>query len=209
MWSIVVPVKELSRAKSRLAVGRNRSRLALAFAQDTVAAIAACPLVTSVLIVTNDPFVRLALADDKVRFLDDPGPDLNSAIRSGLAYLRATTPGRSAVLVSDLPSLTTESVSGVLEKAARYAFSIVGDDEKHGTTAVFFRDPPADRLFFGENSREAYLRAGAVPIADVVGISRDVDRIDHLDAAVRLGVGAHTRAALSADPSTEELIKHG
>ncbi|MEV4440406.1 2-phospho-L-lactate guanylyltransferase, partial [Streptomyces sp. NPDC049577] len=44
-WSLVVPLKPLARAKSRLAGGVGplpRPALALAFAQDTVAAALAC-----------------------------------------------------------------------------------------------------------------------------------------------------------------------
>jgi 2-phospho-L-lactate guanylyltransferase len=47
-WTVLLPVKVLARAKSRLAVlaGDRRRDLALALAADTVAAVAACPAVT-------------------------------------------------------------------------------------------------------------------------------------------------------------------
>ena len=55
-WGLVVPVKRLDVAKSRLAAhGEDgRRRLALAFAQDVVRAAVACPVVRRVLVVTDD-----------------------------------------------------------------------------------------------------------------------------------------------------------
>ncbi len=56
-WTLVVPVKPLARAKSRLADTAHdgvRPGLALAFAQDTVAAALACPEVADVAVVTDD-----------------------------------------------------------------------------------------------------------------------------------------------------------
>jgi len=55
-WSLVIPVKVLARAKSRLAglAGPAREELALAMAADTVSAAAACPVVAAVLVVTDD-----------------------------------------------------------------------------------------------------------------------------------------------------------
>ncbi len=56
-WTVLLPVKVLARAKSRLAVlaGDRRRELALALASDTVAAVLACPEVARVVVVTSDP----------------------------------------------------------------------------------------------------------------------------------------------------------
>src|SRR5690606_25102507 len=56
-WTVVVPIKRLSAAKSRLRgafVGVPHERLALALAQDTVAAVLACEPVADVLLATAD-----------------------------------------------------------------------------------------------------------------------------------------------------------
>ncbi|MDX6419475.1 MAG: 2-phospho-L-lactate/phosphoenolpyruvate guanylyltransferase, partial [Trebonia sp.] len=56
-WTVLLPVKVLARAKSRLAVlaGDRRGDLALALASDTVTAVLACPEVARVVVVTSDP----------------------------------------------------------------------------------------------------------------------------------------------------------
>ena len=54
-WAIVVPVKRLAVAKSRLLVAPTvRAELALAMALDSVAAALACPLVSTVVAVSDD-----------------------------------------------------------------------------------------------------------------------------------------------------------
>src|SRR6202034_2019554 len=55
-WTVLLPVKVLACAKSRLAVlaGDRRHALALALASDTVSAVLACPDVARVIVVTSD-----------------------------------------------------------------------------------------------------------------------------------------------------------
>jgi 2-phospho-L-lactate guanylyltransferase len=63
-WTVLLPVKVLARAKSRLAVlaGDRRGDLALALASDTVTAALACPEVARVVVVTSDPAAGPLLA---------------------------------------------------------------------------------------------------------------------------------------------------
>src|SRR3954469_22192278 len=54
-WAVVIPVKRLSLAKTRIDLGPDlRADLALAMALDTVAACLACPRVGTVVAVTDD-----------------------------------------------------------------------------------------------------------------------------------------------------------
>ncbi|MFB8419075.1 2-phospho-L-lactate guanylyltransferase, partial [Streptomyces albidoflavus] len=83
-WSLVVPLKPLVLAKSRLAPaldGAARARLALAFAQDTVAAALACAAVRDVVVVTDDARAGAALAALGARVTEDtPAAGLNAAL---------------------------------------------------------------------------------------------------------------------------------
>src|SRR5437773_12217017 len=103
-WSLVVPVKVLARAKTRLAAlaGPDRPALALAMAADTVAAALESPQVGRVVVVTDDPRTAEVLAGlGAVIVPDEPGRALNQALRhvaalatprwprSGLGGLRA------------------------------------------------------------------------------------------------------------------------
>src|SRR5215471_18235004 len=85
-WTVVMPVKVLARAKSRLAVlaGPRRSELALALASDTVSAVLACPEVAHLLVVTADPVAgpRLEALGAAV-VPDEPAGGLNVALAHG------------------------------------------------------------------------------------------------------------------------------
>ncbi|RLP86175.1 2-phospho-L-lactate guanylyltransferase, partial [Micromonospora sp. CV4] len=62
-WAVVVPVKRLTAAKSRLRgalPGVPHEELALALAADTLRAVLACPAVAEVLVVTDDARVAAA-----------------------------------------------------------------------------------------------------------------------------------------------------
>ncbi|MGW3137856.1 2-phospho-L-lactate guanylyltransferase, partial [Streptomyces sp. NPDC001139] len=73
-WTLVIPLKPLARAKSRLADTAHdalRPSLALAFAQDTVTAALACPAVKDVAVVTDDALAGRELAVLGARIVAD------------------------------------------------------------------------------------------------------------------------------------------
>ncbi|MGW5672573.1 2-phospho-L-lactate guanylyltransferase, partial [Micromonospora sp. NPDC003776] len=79
-WTVVVPVKRLGAAKSRLRgalSGVPHEELALALAADTVRAVRACPAVAEVLVVTDDPRVAVEVAAAGARAVPDPAGGLN------------------------------------------------------------------------------------------------------------------------------------
>lgn len=86
-WTLVVPLKPLARAKSRLADTASdvvRPGLALAFAQDTVAAALACAAVRDVAVVTGDALAGRELSALGARIVaDEPGGGLNAALTHG------------------------------------------------------------------------------------------------------------------------------
>ncbi|MCI0386499.1 2-phospho-L-lactate guanylyltransferase [Streptomyces sp. CNQ085] len=207
-WSLVVPLKPLALAKSRLAPaagGRLRSALALAFAQDTVAAALACPAVEEVVIVTDDPHAGAELAALGARIVPDaPGAGLNAALEHGEAAVRAERPGAPvAALNADLPALRPAELARVLEAARTHRRSFLADAAGIGTTLLTASAGTALAPAFGDASRLRHLRSGAAEIVlpDVEGVRRDVDTGEDLAAALSLGVGPHTLRTSAASPA--------
>jgi 2-phospho-L-lactate/phosphoenolpyruvate guanylyltransferase len=150
-WTVLLPVKVLARAKSRLAVlaGDRRRELALALAADTVAAVLACPAVARVVVVTSDPVAGPLLAAlGAVVVSDEPaalgvldgtsGPGgtsgrgglgdlgvqdmLNAALRHGAAVAARRWPGTGlAALTADLPALSPAELATALRAAGAAA----------------------------------------------------------------------------------------
>jgi len=95
-WTLLLPVKVLARAKSRLAVlaGDRRRELALALACDTVAAVVACPEVARVVVVTSDPVAGPLLTALGAIIVADEPDDLSVSLGSlGGTAAGAAAPG--------------------------------------------------------------------------------------------------------------------
>jgi 2-phospho-L-lactate guanylyltransferase len=145
-WTVLLPVKVLARAKSRLAVlaGPRRRELALALASDTVCAVVACPEVARVIVITSDRLAGRRLAAlgalvvaDIADGHRDAGLDgmparpgtlngadiasqdrLNAALRHGAVIAARRWPETGiAALTADLPALRPGELGAALRAA--------------------------------------------------------------------------------------------
>jgi 2-phospho-L-lactate/phosphoenolpyruvate guanylyltransferase len=205
-WTLVVPLKPLARAKSRLsdtAADGVRPGLALAFAQDTVAAALASAAVRGVVVVTNDAVAARELAALGARTVPEDPPDasrdgLNAALRHGTAAVRAVRPQSPvAALNADLPALRPAELTRVLNAAAEFPRAFLPDSVGTGTTLLAAAPGHDLSPAFGPDSRRRHRRSGAVELAlaAVDSVRQDVDTGDDLRAALSLGVGPRTAAA--------------
>lgn len=204
-WTLVVPLKPLARAKSRLsdaAADELRPGLALAFAQDTVAAALACPAVGHVAVVTDDPLAARELTALGARIVpDEPQGGLNAALAHGAAAVRALRPGSAvAALNADLPALRPLELARVLDAAAEFPRAFLPDAAAIGTTLLTARAGEELRPLFGTDSRTRHRASGAVELrlTGVDSVRQDVDTGEDLRAALALGVGPRTAATVSA-----------
>ncbi|MEV7494049.1 2-phospho-L-lactate guanylyltransferase [Streptomyces anulatus] len=210
-WSLVVPLKPLARAKSRLAraAGEDaRPRLALAFAQDTVAAALACSRVRDVVVVTDDAVAAAALSALGARIVPDaPGAGLNAALAHGARSVRALRPAAAvAALNADLPALRTGELARVLDFASAFPNAFLRDAAGIGTTFLAAASGAEFRPAFGGPSGARHLASGAVEIAlsGVDSVRRDVDTGEDLRVALALGVGSHTARIAAAPASSRD-----
>lgn len=200
-WTLVVPVKPLARAKSRLSDTADdgvRPGLALAFAQDTVAAALACPSVADVAVVTDDPRAARELAKLGAGVVpDEPGGGLNAALAHGAATVRAArSESPVAALNADLPALRPTELARVLTAAAQFPRAFLPDAAGIGTTLLAVTAGRELAPAFGTDSRDRHRASGAVELRlDAVhSVRQDVDTGDDLRTALALGVGPHTAA---------------
>lgn len=198
-YALVVPVKTLSRAKSRLQGFTDdvRRDLVQAFAMDAVTAALASPMVASVHVVTDEPDLASSVLDLGCLVLPDAGAgDLNRALRAAVASLAGQP---VAAMLGDLPCLRAADLTEALSCVTDAGF--VADAAGIGTTLVAVADPVRFDPHFGPASRAAHQGLGITEVSLAVSTLRlDVDTADDLVAAVRLGVGPHTRAVLDENP---------
>lgn len=193
-FSLLVPIKDTSSAKSRLGVGEDgqRARLMTAFAHDAVTAARACTDVE--VFVVGD---AEALSWLGVEVLPDEGDgDLNRALSRAAARVTRVDRGVAAML-ADLPCLVTADLEAALAGVTGRAY--VADAAGTGTTLLV---APAGTLLdphFGAGSARAHASSGADAITPALPSLRlDVDTTDDLAAALRFGVGEHTARVASS-----------
>lgn len=192
-WTVLVPVKALPGAKSRLAEfsadADAHARLVRAIRDDTLRAARNASGVARVVRVGDSPDVEHDLLQHR--------RGLNAALAEGarLARHRWPTDGIAA-LVGDLPALTPAELASTLAVATEHPTGFVPDAAGTGTTLLTARPTAGFDPRFGPGSAARHgAYATALPAGP--GLRRDVDTADDLRAAVLLGVGAHTVAALA------------
>jgi 2-phospho-L-lactate/phosphoenolpyruvate guanylyltransferase len=225
-WTVLLPVKVLARAKSRLAVlaGDRRRELALALASDTVAAVVACPAVARVVVVTSDPVAGPLLAAlGAVVVSDEPGmpavpgvpgvpgvPDaqdglgvqdaLNAALRHGAAVAARRWPGNGlAALTADLPAVSPGELAAALRAAGTAPGRAAFVPDAAGVGTTLYAVPPGGqfRPLFGGASRARHAASGATEL--------DLDGLAGLRRDVDTPDDLRAALCLGAGPRTTAL----
>jgi len=203
-WSVLLPVKVLARAKSRLGdlAGPRRGELALALACDTVTAVLGCEAAARAVVITDDRVAAAALRGLGALVIpDEPRDGLNAALRHGAAFAAARWPGcGAAALSADLPALRPAELARALTGAAAWPTAFVADAAGDGTTLYTAAPGAAFRPAFGLASRARHAAGGAteLDLNAIPGLRRDVDTPADLRDAAALGLGPHT-APLAAE----------
>jgi 2-phospho-L-lactate guanylyltransferase len=202
-WAVVVPVKELGVAKTRLALPDDeRSELALAMACDVVSATLACAVVDGVVVVTNDLRAAASLEPLGARVVADfADAGLNPALADGARLARTLWPRHGvAAVASDLPCLLPDELADALGAAAAYDRCVLPDARGDGTTLLTAAPGHDLDPRYGAASFAAHVGSGAraLPYERWPSLERDVDTPADLAAAVALGVGPATARALGS-----------
>jgi 2-phospho-L-lactate guanylyltransferase len=197
-WIVVIPVKGTSAAKSRFGEG-DHSALAIAIALDTVEAALATAGVSGVLVVTSEAASGVFDGTEALVLVEEWPAGLAAAIALGVeTAVEMSAAGRGvAVLLGDLPALTSAELGGALEAARSHRLAMVPDAEGTGTALITAADGVAHAPAFGPGSAALHRAAGYVELDVPVdsGLRNDVDTLEALRA---LGgrLGPRTSAAL-------------
>jgi len=198
-FRVLVPVNQLSRALPRLEADPPlRERLALAFAVDTVTAALRCRRVKEILVLSEDPTVRSAMAELGVdtRVVDST-TDVNAVVGSALRDLADRVPAPICVLMGDLPALETEELTKALDRVSGQSPCVFVEDlAGEGATLVAARVGEL-RATFGPRAAQRLSRNRVPAVGrDLPGLRCDVDTLGSLRLAAYLGAGRHTSMLL-------------
>lgn len=226
-WTIVVPVKALAGAKSRLAPAvttPRRRALVMAMATDVLRACLDAPCVSRVRVVSSDPDVEVLTLRVGAEFVAEPtatsgvagdeAPSHHDTLNAALAAAFGDVPGPVGVVTADLPEMTAAHLGRILAVASGHPHSIVADHSGEGTTMAFWTGPATGRTpRFGVGSAARHRVEGGAVLLDgdaaPAAATRDVDTpVDLADLAGR-PVGEATAVVIRGDSTAPDARAAG
>lgn len=211
MRAALIPMKELSQAKMRLADVLDRSQraeLALAMLTDVIVACDASRCFDEIAVISNDSDVYWQVRELGARALAEPATlsGLNESLTFGQRYLsRRVAVDELVILPADVPLAGADDLREVVSRLESTATPLVvlvrsGDD---GTNALALRPPEAIDMRFGRRSADQHRAAAASAGIQLVELTNerlafDVDGPEDLLDLARRGAGAATSAWLEA-----------
>jgi 2-phospho-L-lactate guanylyltransferase len=186
---ILIPVKNLSDAKQRLAGVLSRDeRLALAQAmcEDVLEEVARWPGRPPVAVVTGDPFAKYMASRLQFEVIADAvNPGETGVIEMATAVCRDRGVQNTLVLPADIPLLEVAELERIAESALPEGTVLVPDAAGRGTNAAWRAPADLFPLRFGNDSFLPHLAAAQASgkpciVLELPGIARDVDRPEDL-----------------------------
>lgn len=186
---ILIPVKNLSAAKQRLAAILDqpaRTELAHAMLHDVVATIAAWAHRPQCALVTSDPFaLELAERYDFEIILDPSNPGETAAIEMATQLCISRGIDSTLVIPADIPLIQASELDEILRQSPDEGSALAPAADGRGTNAAFRRPANLFPLRFGNDSFKPHLAAAQATgkpciVLQLPGISVDVDNPEDL-----------------------------
>lgn len=198
MRVVAVPVKSLSRAKTRLSpalTGLERGALTLAMLEDVLDAALSVPGWETWVVSPDEVALEIA-AGRGARPIPEAKPPLANAIRQVEAKARQDGASALAVLPADVPLVTVETLHEALWTLGAVVLARSADGS--GTSLLLRRPPRAIPARFGPDSFRRHVelaeaRGLPVSIVERRELSFDVDRPDDILTLLADGRRGRTR----------------
>ena len=216
-WA-VVPVKDLERAKRRLAGPLDpaaRRGLSLAMLADVLDALDATAGLDRAAVVSRDADVMELARRRGLRVIPETGTSLNAAVTQAANVLSAEGCARLLVMPADLPLAAPEEIAQILAALPEApGLTLVPDRHGVGTNALACAPPDAVAPSFGAGSFARHLAAArdaGIPatVLRLPGLGLDIDTPEDLRAFMEAPGATWTHAALRAARSAAPLAVGG
>lgn len=214
---VVLPVKPLTLAKSRLAdvlTSEQRERFAEGTLRRVLSVLKQVSLLMGVLVISRDTKVLGIARDYQVKTVQESGqPALNPALMRATQLLQAWGADAVLVLPADLPLLEPEDVIGVIRAAGKHeqVVSIATDRHRDGTNALFVRPPGLLTYDYGPGSFHRHKRqaeAAGAPVFEFESsnIQLDLDMPEDIPPLYNRLMGHEISRNQSLSEAFEEIL---
>jgi len=202
---ILIPVKNLSSAKQRLASVLDqlaRTELAQAMLHDVVAAVAAWPARPAAALVTSDLFAMDLARKYDFEIIPDPAnPGETGAIEMATRICMERGIEATLVIPADIPLIKVSELEEIFAQAPDEGSVLVPAADGRGTNAAFRRPADLFPLRFGNDSFKPHLAAAQATgkpcrMLHLPGIALDVDNPADLQNLLSSDRGTRTQNLL-------------
>lgn len=203
---IIIPVKPLKRAKSRLAsalTAEQRYEFAVLMFRQVLAVAKSVAGIAGVLVISRDTQALAIARDAGVKTIQESSPsELNPALHRATEMVKLWRAEASLILPADLPFLTVGDVEALLALGQSLSQGIVvaTDKDRDGTNAMLVKPPDVIGFHYGDGSfsRHTVLaQMAGVEVREYASetIALDIDTIDDLHTYNRMVLsGAYGQA---------------
>ena len=192
---ILVPVKNLSGAKQRLAAvldQPSRTKLAQAMLHDVLTTLHGWKSRPQVAVVTGDPYaVKLATEYDFEIIADPDNPGETGAIEMATRVCVDRGVDSTLIIPADIPLIQAWELEEILKNAPAAGSVLVPAADGRGTNAAFRRPADLFPLRFGNDSFKPHYAAAQATgkrcvVLNLPGIAVDVDNPEDLEQLLLL-----------------------
>ena len=161
LW-VIIPVKPLKNAKSRLAPVLSpdqRFELAQAMFRHVLSVTTTIQQVTGVLVISRDTKALAIAREMGAKTLQEGAmSNLNPALLRATLVVQSWRADSVLVLPADLPFINAEDLRDMVQLASDRSIVIATDRNRDGTNALLIRPPGAIEYDYGSGSYERHLR---------------------------------------------------
>ncbi len=217
MWAIV-PIKQLERAKARLAKvlsPEQRRSLMLAMARDVLTSLSRAHMLEGILIVSRTTEAdALAQTFGTEKFAESPEANLSIALTQASDYLLRQFKASGVMIVpADLPLISPKEVDEVIEKhrtGPPPRISLIPDNQKIGTNCLICSPPNTiDYIFDGKSFHPHMQAAIAKNLTPTIilssGFALDIDTPNDLAELLRRSPNSQTAIYLTKSGLAEAM----
>lgn len=190
---VVIPVKPLNRAKSRLAgvlSATQRVEFALMMYQHVLSLAIQLKAVSGILVISRDSKVLSIAREQGVRTIQETkNSALNPALQRATEVVKLWRANSVLVLPVDLPFITLDDIHQMLEmgRTSEDCIVIATDYEKDGTNALLVRPPGLIEYSYGDGSFARHVamareKRASVHVYQSDTIAIDVDTPEDLES---------------------------
>jgi 2-phospho-L-lactate/phosphoenolpyruvate guanylyltransferase len=171
VW-VIIPVKPLNRAKSRLAnvlTPEQRYQLAESMFRHVLKTVKDAPQVTGTLVISRDNKALAIAREYRAYTVQESGaPELNAALMRATQVVAGWKSSALLILPADLPLIAPDDISNMIQMG-QYGLTVVlaTDQNQDGTNAMLVRPPGLIPYAYGVGSFQRHSQLAKEAGADV------------------------------------------